>query len=53
MSRKHFTVFAEEIRFSNLPKEERRRAAELIAAACRRCNPNFDRARFFAACQLD
>ena len=53
MSRKDFNMFAEEIRYSNLPIDERRRCAELIARACRQINPRFSNERFFAACGLN
>ena len=49
MTRKHFAALAAAIRQIE-DYNERRRAAELIARACRQFNSGFSYERFYAAC---
>lgn len=55
MTKKHFIAFAKYIK--ELPVKqygagERRDMAEMVAKIAAQHNPNFNRARFFAACGL-
>ena len=51
MTRKHFRLIAAIIaKIENTT--ERRVMAELNAVTCARANPRFDRAKFFAACNV-
>lgn len=49
MTKKHFIALAAEIAFI-ADREARRKAAEAVCRAARQFNPNFDKARFLAAC---
>lgn len=49
MTKKHFKILAEEIRFM-LDPMQRLNAAAAVAAACKRINPRFDVQKFYAAC---
>jgi len=49
MTRKHFIALAKAIsQIANMV--DRQNTAHLVADVCRQANPNFDRARFLAAC---
>lgn len=49
MTKKHFIALAAEIALID-DREARRKAADAVARAARQFNPNFDKARFLAAC---
>jgi len=51
MTKKHFKLFAENIS-KIADKAERRKQAELTAETCKKANPRFDFARFYAACNV-
>lgn len=51
MSRKHFRALATRIAMIECLRS-RRLAAEAVADVCRSHNPNFNRFRFMAACNL-
>jgi hypothetical protein len=51
MTRKHFRLIAAIIaKIENI--SERKAMAELNAVTCARSNPRFNRAKFFAACNV-
>lgn len=52
MSRKHFQIFADEIKWID-DLAERERMAIVVARCCKQCNPNFNFDKFFKACGLD
>lgn len=52
MSRKHFQLFAETIAKIE-DKTKRREQAETVAIVCTQANDRFNRAKFFAACNVD
>lgn len=52
MSRKHFQIFADEIKWIE-DIEERKKMATVVAVCCKRCNSNFDIGKFWKACGLE
>jgi hypothetical protein len=50
MTRKHFSAMAKAIAKAPITNEARKALARELAAICATTNPNFDRARFLAAC---
>jgi len=52
MTRKHFEAIARSIR-AITDMDERRDNAQAMADLCKRQNPLFDRARFYAACKVE
>lgn len=50
MTRKHFSAMAKAIADTPMDEPVRKALARELAAICATTNPNFDRARFLAAC---
>lgn len=50
MTRKHFSAIAKAIASASIDAPARKAIARELAAICATTNPNFDRARFLAAC---
>lgn len=52
MSRKHFQIFADQIKWIDDPVK-RKEMAILVAGCCKQCNSNFDYSKFYRACGVE
>lgn len=50
MTKKHFQMFADEIKNSNLSLENKKVMADIVVTVAEKDNPRFDRDRFLKAC---
>ena len=53
MTKRHFELFAAEIRDAQLPRSVKLAQALLVARVASQVNKYFDRARFFRACGFE
>ncbi len=53
MTKKHFEIFAQQIKLSPESLETRCAMAKLVANVAKCFNPNFDEGRFYRACGLE